>query len=86
MRIKYSPQKAEHDTVIKVVDENTVSIDGAEHGFDSESVAYPDIAQETQYAILEAHREDDELYLTVLRQYSGLCLEWDDGHYHEVTA
>ena len=85
MRIKYSPQKAEHDTIIKVVGKDTVSIDGMEHGFDAESVAYPDIAQETQCAILEAHREDSELYLTVLRQYTGSCSEWDDGQYHEVT-
>ena len=86
MRIKYSPQKAEHDTIINVIDENTVSIDGAEHSFDAESVAYPDIAQETQCAILEAHRENGELYLTVLRQYTGSCSAWDDGQYHEVTA
>mgnify|MGYP000848958543 FL=1 len=86
MRIKYSPQKAEHDTIIMVFDEDTVSIDGVEHGFDAESVTYPDIAQETQCAILEAHREDGELYLTVLRQYTGSCSEWDDGQYHEVTA
>ena len=86
MRIKYGPQKAEHDTIIKVIDENTVNIDGIEHGFDAESVFYPDIAQETQYAILEAYREAGELYLTVLRQYSGSCSEWDDGQYHEVTV
>jgi len=86
MRIKYSPQKAEHDTIIKVVGKDTVSIDGMEHGFDIESVAYPDIAQETNYAVLEAHRENGELYLAVLRQYMGSCSEWDDGQYHEVTA
>ena len=85
MRIKYSPQKAEHDTIIKVIDENTVSIDSVEHGFDVESVAYPDIAQETQWAIIEAHRENGELYLTVLRQYKLSCSEWDDGQYYEAT-
>ena len=84
MRIKYSPQKAEHDTIIKVIDENTVSIDGVEHGFDIESVAYPDIAQETQYAILEAHRDNGELYLTVLRQYTNSSREWDDGKVHHI--
>ena len=85
MRIKYSPQQAGHDTKIEFVDENTVRIDSVEHGFDAESVTYPDIAQETQCATLEAHREDGELYLTVLRQYTGSCSEWDDGQYHEVT-
>ena len=86
MRIKYSPQKAEHDTIIKVIGEGTVSIDGVEHGFDPESVAYPDIAQETQYAILDAHREGGVIHLTILRQYTGSCSEWDDGQYHEVTT
>ena len=86
MHIKYSPQKAEHDTIINVIDDNTISINGVAHGFDAESISYPDIAQETQCAILEAHREDGELYLTVLRQYTGSCSEWDDGQYHEVTV
>ena len=86
MRIKYSPQKAEHDTIIKAIDENTVSIDGVEHGFDAESISYPDIAQETQCAILEAHRKDGELHITVLRPYTDSCSGWDDGQYHEVTA
>ena len=86
MRIKYSPQKAGHDTVIKYVDNDTISIDGVEHGFDAESVQYPDIAQETNCAILEAHREGEELYLTVLRQYMVSCSNFDDGKYHEVKA
>ena len=86
MRIKYSPQKAGHDTIIKVIDENTVSIDGIEHGFDAESVAYPDIAQETQYAILEAHRENGELFLTVLRQYRTSWREWYSDEYQELKA
>ena len=86
MRIKYSPQKAEHDTIIKVVGKDTVSIDGMEHGFDIESVAYPDIAQETNYAVLEAHRENGELYLTVLRQYATSWQEWYSKDYMEVKA
>ena len=86
MRIKYSPQKADHDTIINVIDENTVSIDGAEHSFDAESVAYPDIAQETQCAILEAHRENGELFLTVLRQYTTSWQEWYCADYSEVTV
>ena len=86
MRIKYSPQKAEHDTIIKVIDENTVNINGMEHGFDAESVAYPDIAQETQCAILEAHRENGELFLTILRQYTVSWQEWYCADYMEVQA
>ena len=86
MRIKYSPQKADHDTVIKYVDKNTVTIDGIEESFDSASVTYPDIANETESRILEAHREDGELYLTIIRHYTVSCHEWDTGEYHEVTA
>jgi len=86
MCIKYSPQKADHDTIIKVIDENTVDIDGVEHGFDAESIAYPDIAQETQCAILEAHRENGELYLTILRQYTSSWREWYSTDYVQVTT
>ena len=84
MRIKYSPQKADHDTVIKYIDENTISIDGEEHGFDADSISYPDIGEETSFRIIEAHRENGELCLTVLRKYTSSCSEWDDGQYHEV--
>lgn len=86
MRIKYSPQKAGHDTIIKVIDKDAISYDGEEHRFDQSAVDYPDIAKETDYKILEAHRDNGELCLTALRQYSGSCSEWDDGQYHEVTA
>ena len=86
MRIKYSPQKADHDTIIKVIDENTVSVDGVEHEFDPESVSFPYVAQETQYAVLEAHRENGELFLTVLRQYTTSWQEWYSPDYVEVKA
>jgi len=59
--------------------------DGIEDGFDCETVNYPDIATETDFRILEAHRENGELHLTVLRKYASSCSEWDDGQYHEVT-
>ena len=86
MRIKYSPQKADHDTVIKYIDENTISIDGIEDGFDNESLNYPGIATETDCRILEAHRENGELYLTVLRQYSQSWQEWYSENYQEFKA
>jgi len=85
MRIKYSPQKAEHDTVIKIIDGNTISIDGIEDGFDSESLNYPGIATETDFRILEAHREKGELYLTIIRQYTTSWQEWYSADYVEVT-
>ena len=86
MRIKYSPCKSDRDTVIEVIDENTIAIDGEEHTFEADSVSWPDIFAETNGAIIEAHREDGELCLTVLRFYSESCAEWDSGDYHEVTA
>jgi len=86
MRIKYSPQKANHDTIIKVIDENTVSIDGVDHGFDPDAVSFPAIGKETNYAVLEAHRENGELYLTVLRQYTTSWQEWYSKDYVEVKA
>ena len=85
MRIKYSPCKSNRDTTINVIDENALTIDGEEHSFDAESVAWPDISAETNGAIIEAHREGGELHLTVLRKYTSSCSEWDDGQYHEVT-
>ena len=86
MKIKYSPTKDCRNTIIEVVDENTVIIDGIEESFDSGSVSYPDIGEETDCRIIEAHRENGELYLTVVRHYIGSFSEWDDGQYHEVTA
>ena len=86
MRIKYSPTKDSYDTTIEVVDENTVIIDGIEELFDGDSINYPDIGKETNYRIIEAHRGNGELYLTIVRHYQDSCAEWDDGQYHEVTA
>ncbi len=85
MRIKYSPCKHDHDTSIRVIDGNTLQIDGKPYEFPSDAVTFPDIAIQTGGAILEAHREGGELYLTVLRFYSGSCTEWDTGAYQEVT-
>ena len=86
MRIKYSPTKDNHDTTIEVADANTVIIDGIEESFDAESITYPDIGKETDYRLIESHRENGELYLTVVRHYKDSCAEWDDSDYHEVTA
>jgi len=86
MRIKYSPCKSYRDTVIKVIGENTITIDGDDHAFAADSVSWPDIFAETNGAIIEAHREDGELCLTVLRFYSQSCSDWDSGNYHDLSA
>jgi hypothetical protein len=65
---------------------NKLAIDGNDYEFESDDVQWPDIAKDTDCAILEAHRECGQLYLTVLRVYSGTSTEWDSGKYHEVTA
>lgn len=93
MKIKYGPVKwnpyakieAMPDTVIEPVDDNSLKIDGELYEFDEQSVEFPEIRQQTNERILEAHREDGELYLTVMRFYTRTCHPWDTGGYHEVV-
>ena len=86
MRIKYIPSNGTMNTSIKYIDENAISIDGEEYRFDSESIAWPHIVIDTNDKILEAHRENGELYLTVLRQYSQSWQEWYSENYQEFKA
>ena len=83
MKIKYSPIKSNRDTEIKVI-ENGIVIDGEEYIFPDEIVEVPDAAAQTEGAILEAHRTDGELYLTILRRYTGGRPSWDTGEYHDA--
>ena len=85
MRVKYSPCKHDRDTLITVMDDNALNIDGEIFEFDPMDVAWPTINQDTEGRIIEAHREGGELYVTVRRFYSGDCSSWDDTLYHEVT-
>ena len=82
MFIKYSPVHSNKDTLIEATGENTLLIDGVDYEFDIESVTWPDIHEQTEGVILEAHREVGELYVTVRRFYSGSCLGWDTARYH----
>jgi hypothetical protein len=96
MYLKYSPVKYnEHspacaghkaDTEIAVQDENTILVDGEVYEFDPLDVAWPTISEDTGGVILEAHREDGMLFVTVRRFYTLSCAEWDDGQCHEVKA
>lgn len=83
MKIKYSPIKSNRTTEIEVI-ENGVMIDGEAHEFPEEIVEFPDIAEKSGGAILEAKRVDGELYLTALRRYTGGRPAWDTGEYHEI--
>lgn len=96
MKIKYSPcgwnPYAAHnfpdgtkpDTEIKVRNENTIEIDGKVFEFDTGSVQWPNISQQTEDRIIEARRESGWLYLTVRRFYTRSCSGWDTGDYHDV--
>ena len=91
MHIKYSPCNANKDTVITIKSfspPELITIDGIDYGpFDTDGVEWPNIVTETDGTIIEAHRDSSgELYLTVLRFYSGSCFNWDTGDYQEVTA
>ena len=95
MKLEYSPVKYnEHspactghlpDTVITVMDDNALNIDGEVYEFDPSDVAWPTISTDTDGVILEAHREAGILYATVRRFYTSGCGSWDDGLYSEVT-
>jgi len=95
MKIKYSPVKwneyakinAEPETRIKILDENTIEIDGKEYEFDTESVVWDDIFTQTDGVILDARRDNSgELYITVRRFYTNDCASWDTGNYHDVEV
>jgi hypothetical protein len=85
MKLKYSPVNDTQDTIIEVTGENTLRIDGEDYEFDIASVTWPEIREQTEGVIIEAHREDGELFVTVRRFYSGSCTGWDTAQYHEVN-
>ena len=94
MKKKYSPIKFnEHaktqspsDTVVNIINDNSLRIDGETYEFDTESVQFPDIHTQTDGIILEAHRDDNsELYVTVRRFYTSDCASWDNGEYNEIN-
>ena len=88
MKIKYSPVHTDNqNTAIEYIDENTIMIDGEMYEFDSESVVWEDIAEQTAYRILEAKRIDGELWLTIRRYYTDIRRpDWDTGDYHDIKG
>jgi len=88
MRIKYSPVHTENqNTIIEYINENAIQIDDDIYEFDPESVEWPDIAEQTEFRILEAKRDEKgELWLVVRRFYTQLGWpDWDTGEYHEIN-
>lgn len=87
MFIKYSPCRASIDSVIRVTDDNTITIDGAEYTFSPNGVEWPDIATQTAGAITHAERVDGVLRLVVRRFYDSPGRPaWDTGEYQEVLS
>jgi hypothetical protein len=83
MKVKYQPIKSTYDTAF-TFGKDSITIDGIEYTFDADSVSWPDINTQTDGAILEAHRENGEVYATVLRRYTGSWQSWYSPDYMEV--
>lgn len=84
VNIKYSPCKSEtKNTAIVIRSATDIEVDGVIYTFDFDGIKWPDVAVETDYAIIEAHRAAGELFLTVRRFYTGSCSDWDSGAFHD---
>ena len=88
MKIRYSPIRDNLSTLITIIDENSVIIDGEPYEFGVDDILWPTINEQTSSVILEAYRDEaGVLTLTILRHYTtGESLDWDDGQYHAVTT
>lgn len=99
MKLKYGPcmwnEHAKHNlpewtkpnTEIEVIDSNTIKIDGELYEFPEDGVACPDIREQTNGVIEEAHRDEHGvLCLTVRRFFTqpGGELAWYSEDYVEV--
>ncbi len=98
MKLKYgpclwNPHAAHHfpgalpDTVIEVVDENTLRVDGELYEFPADGVACDDIREQTNGVIEEAHRDADGVLCATVRRFfssPGDELVWYSEDYVEV--
>jgi hypothetical protein len=81
------PEWTNANTEIDVINSNTIKIDGQLYEFPANGVACPDIREQTDGVIHDAHRDEGGvLCLTVRRFYTKSCAEWDDGQYHDVEG
>jgi hypothetical protein len=85
MRIRYYPCHSKRDTLIKVINDNDVMIDGVLYEFNPQAVEFPDLAILTNGVINNAQRIDGELHLDMPRFYTQSCSGWDTAEFHEVT-
>lgn len=75
------------DTVIEVVGENTLRVDGELYEFPADGIECPDIREQTGGVIEEAHRDESgTLCVTVRRFFTqpGGELAWYSENYVEV--
>ena len=72
---RWNPHAAHHfpgalpDTVIEVVDANTLRIDGQDYEFPADGVSCPDIREQTNGVIEEAHRDADGTLCATVRRF-----------------
>ena len=99
MKLKYgpclwNPYAAHHfpgalaDTVIDVVDEDTLRIDGKDYEFPANGVSCPDIREQTGGVIEEAHRDESGVLCATVRRFfssPGGELAWYSEDYVEVA-
>lgn len=92
---KSLPDYTQPETEIKVIDENTISVDSQLYEFNPTDIVWNgvELRQATNGLILEAYRELDVLYLTIRRFYIpvientvALTPDWATGDFHEVTT
>jgi hypothetical protein len=60
-------------------------INDEQYEFDTDSVVWPDIQEQTKGAINSAYRANGELYLEIRRYYTYSCSLWDTGDYHDIV-
>ncbi len=84
MKIYFSPCKSDKETSIKVIDSNTIDIDGEVFSFDTASIAWENLAEVTNNKILDAYRKDGELFIKILRFYKYAC-PWDTATYQNIV-
>ena len=86
MKIKYSPCNHNIDTIIEILDDNSITVDGDLFEFEIDSISFDEVNSQTNGIILNAYRDsENELYVEVRRFYKDTCVEWDTGEYHEIS-
>lgn len=99
MKLKYGPvmwnKHAKHNfpeftkpkTEIEVIDENTIKIDGQLYEFPANGVACPDIREQTNGVIEEAHRDEYGVLCLAVRRFftvPGAEIAWYSEDYIDV--